>query len=177
MHQAGTTSTVSESKTDYRNLFELSMELLCTADLEGRLKETNQSFVRALGYGAEELLGRSYLEFVHPDDLESTEAEAAKLALGADVVSFGNRFRSQDGSYRWLSWSIKPDLEHELLYCAVRDVTERREHDAVVSTLLAELERSNTDLAQFAYVASHDLSEPLRMVSSYVQLLADRYSG
>ena len=153
------------------------MELLCTADLSGRLQETNQSFVRALGYGPEELLGRSYLEFVHPEDLATTEAEAAKLAVGADVVSFGNRYRCRDGTYRWLSWSIKPDLDHGLLYCAVRDVTERRDHDAVVATLLAELERSNTDLAQFAYVASHDLSEPLRMVSSYVQLLADRYSG
>jgi light-regulated signal transduction histidine kinase (bacteriophytochrome) len=56
-------------------------------------------------------------------------------------------------------------------------VTELREHADVVDKLLAELERSNTDLAQFAYVASHDLSEPLRMVSSYVQLLATRYSG
>lgn len=172
-----TTPPAREPTTDFRNLFELSSELLCTADAGGRFRETNPSFVRALGYGAEELLGRSYLELVHPEDLAATEARTAELALGPDVVSFGNRYRCNDGSYRWLSWSIKPDPDHGVLYCAVRDVTERRDHDAVVATLLAELERSNTDLAQFAYVASHDLSEPLRMVSSYVQLLADRYSG
>jgi light-regulated signal transduction histidine kinase (bacteriophytochrome) len=93
------------------------------------------------------------------------------------MATFENRYRRRDGQYRWLSWSVKQDTDHDLFYCAVQDVTQRREQADVVSNLLTELERSNTDLAQFAYVASHDLLEPLRMVSSYVQLLADRYTG
>ncbi|PRC41513.1 hypothetical protein C6A85_000000115230, partial [Mycobacterium sp. ITM-2017-0098] len=76
-----------------------------------------------------------------------------------------------------MAWNVRADMAREILYCSARDLTDSREHATVVTKLLAELERSNSDLAQFAYVASHDLSEPLRMVSSYVQLLADRYQG
>jgi len=61
-----------------------------------------------------------------------------------------------DGSYRWLSWSVRADAEHQVLYCSVGDVTELREHSDVVTKLLAALERSNTDLEQFAYAASHE---------------------
>lgn len=167
----------AESRTDYRNFFEVSLEMLCTVGFDGWFKEANQSFLQVLGYDAEELLAHPYIELVHPDDQAATLAEATKLAGGADVAFFESRCRRKDGSYCWLSWSTKPDLDDEILYCVVRDETERRDQKAVVAKLLAELERSNTDLAQFAYVASHDLSEPLRMVSSYVQLLADRYAG
>ena len=164
-------------RVEYRRFFELSLDMLCTAGFDGWFIEVNAAFARALGYQPEELLARPYIDFVHADDREATQAEAAKLAAGVGVVCFENRYRHRDGSYRWLSWSSAADLEHELVYCVVKDESERRKQGWVVTELLAELERSNTDLAQFAYAASHDLSEPLRMVSSYVQLLAERYAG
>lgn len=170
-------TTPADQWVDHRSFFELSSEMLCTAGFDGWFRATNDSFANALGYEGDELLAEPYVCFVHPEDRESTLAEAAKLAVGDDVLCFENRYRHKDGSYRWLSWSVRADLGEALLYCVVSDVTERREQDAIVVRLFADLERSNTDLAQFAYVASHDLSEPLRMVSSYVQLLADRYAG
>ena len=99
------------------------------------------------------------------------------LSQASGGLSFEFRCQCADGSYCSMSWSLRADLARQVVYCSARDLTELREHAAVVAKLLAELERSNTDLAQFAYVASHDLSEPLRMVSSYVQLLAQRYGG
>lgn len=158
-------------RTDYRRFFELSPRMLCTVDVDGCFSEVNPIFGSALGYSEADLVGNLVADFVHPDDV-STMA-----GLGGGVGSFQHRFRRSDGQFRWLSWSTSQDDEHDLLYCTVEDVTEHRDQAEVVVKLLAELERSNTDLAQFAYVASHDLSEPLRMVASYVQLLADRYAG
>lgn len=163
--------------TDYGSFFQLSLDMLCTAGFDGRFKDVNRAFGLILGYGREELLAQPYIDLVHPEDWHSTLAVAAELASGRDVVAFENRYRHKDGSYRWLNWSARSDVQCELIYCAAKDVTDSRERDATISVLLAELERSNTDLAQFAYAASHDLSEPLRMVSSYVQLIADRYKG
>ena len=63
---------------------------------------------------------------MHPDDLEATLAEVGKLAQGAVTVSFENRYRRKDGSYRWLRWSSTPDASG-MLYAAARDVTREKE--------------------------------------------------
>lgn len=157
--------------------FSDSLEMLCTVRFDGTIVAANASLLHGLGYEEAELVGSSSLGHVHPDDQDGTAAGAADLLDGTDVPAFENRYRCRDGSYRWLAWSARGDAEHQQVHCAARDVTESRRHRDLVDELLAELERSNTDLAQFAYVASHDLSEPLRMVSSYVQLLASRYEG
>ena len=171
-----TVATVHAATTDYRSFFERSPALLCTAGFDGAFIEVNEAFARALGFEVGDLLARSVTGVVHPADRDATMQALAAVADGTDVC-FDNRCQRRDGSFCWLSWSVRADAEHQLLYCSAKDVTELREHAEVVDKLLAELERSNTDLAQFAYVASHDLSEPLRMVSSCVQLLAARYSG
>jgi PAS domain S-box-containing protein len=154
-----------------------SLEMLCIVRFDGRVMEANASLLDALGYAESDLVGSFSLDHVHPEDEEETLVRAAELLAGVDVAAFENRYRCRNGSYRWLAWSARSEPDEEQVHCAARDVTESRRHRDLVDKLLAELERSNTDLAQFAYVASHDLSEPLRMVSSYVQLLADRYSG
>lgn len=151
--------------------------MLSTAGFDGHLKVVNPAFEAILGQTSAELTSRPYLDFVHPDDVESTLDEGARLAAGNDSSSFENRHRCKDGTYRWIRWSAKVDVGAELLYCVAFDVTERRAQREIVDKLVTELQRSNADLGQFAYVASHDLSEPLRMVSSYVQLLAHRYGG
>ncbi|MCU1368962.1 MAG: sensor signal transduction histidine kinase, partial [Ilumatobacteraceae bacterium] len=157
--------------------FGSSLEMLCTVRFDGCITAANASLLAGLGGDEADLLGTSSFDHVHPDDLDATLERADELLAGHDVPAFENRYRRQDGSYRWLAWSARSDPANAQVHCAARDVTEDRRHRDLVDKLLAELERSNTDLAQFAYVASHDLSEPLRMVSSYVGLLAARYEG
>ena len=107
--------------------FELSLDLLGVAGFDGYFKRVNPAFERALGYSAEEFCARPFLEMVHPEDRESTRAEAAKLAdVGEDTIAFQNRYRAKDGSYRWIEWTVRPVAAEQLLYAAAQDVTERK---------------------------------------------------
>ncbi len=106
--------------------FDLSLDLLAVANFDGYFTRVNPAFERTLGHGAAELLAVPYLDFVHPDDRALTIAEARKLGAGALTVSFENRYRHQDGSYRWLSWSATPAAERGLVYAVAHDVTDHK---------------------------------------------------
>ena len=107
--------------------FELSSDLLTTANRDGYLLELNGAWEATLGWSAEELTARPLIEFVHPDDREQTEREVARLGRnGVAAVSFANRYRTKDGGWRWLEWSANLDAEHGLIYAAARDVSDRR---------------------------------------------------
>lgn len=114
------------SADELLRLFECSLELLCIAGVDGYFKRVNPAFERTLGYTAEELLSRPFLDFVHPDDREKTREEAQKLAQGVPTIQFENRCRCRDGSYRWLSWNAMPQAHGEQIYAAASDVTDRK---------------------------------------------------
>jgi PAS domain S-box-containing protein len=170
------------AKHDLERLFELSHDLLAVADLEGRFIRLNPAWERVLGHPAGEMLGRPILEWVHPDDRGATrDLTAATAGLGegreTDEGAFVNRYRRADGSYRWLSWTWTADAEARLIYAVARDVTEERGRQAELERTLRQLQDSNAQLESFASVASHDMREPLRMITNYLKLFRERFPG
>ena len=110
-------------KKKYRTFFEMSLDMLCIAGFDGYFKLVNPAFTRVLGYTEEDLLSRPLIEFIHPDDRESTLEEVAILAQGVTSIDFRNRYQCADGSYKWISWKCKADNEAGLLYSIARDIT------------------------------------------------------
>jgi PAS domain S-box-containing protein len=147
-------------------LFNLSLDLLCVAGADGYFKHINPAFEHVLGYSKEELLSRPFVEYVHPDDRPSTVTEMERLVQGLPVVDFQNRYLAKDGQYRWLAWRSTPALDTGLIYAVARDITKEKRNQEIMKRTAEELARSNADLEQFAYVASHDLLAPLRAISN-----------
>jgi len=112
---------------DLEQFFELSLDLLCVAGADTYFRRVNPAFERTLGYSQQELLSTSFLDLIHEDDREATLREIEQLKQGKDVVQFENRYRCQDGSIRWLSWTCPaPSADDRLLYAVARDITAER---------------------------------------------------
>jgi diguanylate cyclase (GGDEF)-like protein/PAS domain S-box-containing protein len=119
--------TVADQAATGARHFELSRDLLCTANLDGYLVELNGAWEETLGWSREELTARPFAEFVHPDDRERTARSAAALRAGERPERLVNRYLTKDGGYRWIEWSSSFDAQRALIYAAARDVTDRRE--------------------------------------------------
>jgi PAS domain S-box-containing protein len=155
--------------------FELSRDLVCTASFDGQLKQVNAVWTTVLGWEPEELCSRPLTDFVHPDDCVATQAEWAGLANATTTASFTNRYRTKDGGWRWIEWTAGVAPDEDLIYASVRDVSERKRDELRLEETASALEHSNQDLQKFASVASHELSEPLRTIAGFGQLLQKRY--
>ena len=125
------------SQAEADRWFSISDEMCCVANFEGYFTRVNAAWTESLGYTADELMEKPYFEFVHPDDLDRTELEAAGLADPEhSTVHFENRYRAKDGSWHWLLWSSRSD--GKAIYAAARDITERKHFEHTLQTLATE---------------------------------------
>jgi PAS domain S-box-containing protein len=151
---------------------DISLDLLVTAGFDGYFKHVNPAWEKALGHTREELLSAPFIEFVHPEDRESTQVEAAKLAdVGTDTISFKNRYRTKDGSYRWLEWNARSDTDEGLIYAIARDITAQKLAEQAAEEAKEAAERANRAKSEFLSRMSHELRTPLNAVLGFGQLL------
>ncbi len=123
----------------HRNFFELSLSLLCTATTDFRFDTLNPAFERVLGWSLDELRGRLFTDFVHPDDLDRTVAEANRmLERDLNAVNFRNRYRHKNGSWVWLSWTAS--VRGGTFYAVASDLSEYVEKEDALSSALQRLQ-------------------------------------
>lgn len=121
--------------------FSLALDLLCIADLDGYFLNLNPSWQNILGYSLEELEGRNFLDFVHPDDHRSSINILEKIKDDHAIDYFENRYRHKDGTYRYFEW--KAQIHDGLIYGLARDITERKEKERElqkVTTILNDVQ-------------------------------------
>jgi PAS domain S-box-containing protein len=147
----------------------LSQDLLIVTDAQGTVLSINPAWTIALGWTAEDLVGKTGEWLIHPDDREKSSGELVSLRPHKPSEHFENRIRCKDGSYRWLSWRSISDRSFR--YAIARDITNLKQTQEQLHNLRSELALSSRQAAFGAMTASiaHEIKQPLGAISANAQ--------
>lgn len=175
-----TEAQLAESELQYRLLAENSADIICTHKVGGEFDFVSPSVTALTGYNSADLIGKSALKYVAEEHKDLYKAKLEAVNSNPENEAFQYRFLAKDGNYIWLETVVKSLSEHKEIkddrfLSQTRSFQKHREYLEQIEHHTQELQESYKDLEMFAYISSHDMQEPLRMISNYMQLLKRKY--
>jgi len=164
---------VSKLQETRNRIFNLTPDILGIADLSGKISVLSPACAAILGYHPEELVGAHLQDLGFPSPATVTvNAEPQNSTAEDDCM-----YHMVSGEARWIHWKFQLVDDQDQVYFVISDLTQRKFAELEREEMSCKLAASNKELQHFAYIASHDLQEPLRTITSFIQLLAKRYKG
>ena len=123
---------IKETKAELDKIMNSSLDVICTIDVEGNFVKVSNASKKVWGYIPEELVGKKYIDYVHPDDLEKTKIASLEIIAGFDQTNFQNRYIKKDGTIVPIIWSAKWDDTEKIMFCIAKDGTEKAKQEAAL---------------------------------------------
>mgnify|MGYP005986687075 CR=1 FL=1 len=150
-----------ERESNWNNFFSLSMNLLLISDTKGTVIKINSGWKELLGYEKEELIGKAFIDFVHPHDIQRTKAKIPLLSKGEKIYNFENRYIHKDGTYRTISWSTVLTEDKKLVYSMGQDITELKNKNYLLSQ-----QSKMAAMGEMLGNIAHQWRQPLSVIST-----------
>jgi PAS domain S-box-containing protein len=166
-------AALAERTEELDRLWDISPDLLAMLDFQGNFMRVNPAWTAVLGRDVEELIGTHVLALVHPDDLERSTA-ALGLSLGQALPLFENRYRHNDGTYRWIGWTAAPGKD--LIFALGKHMTAEKERSQALRVAEEALRQSQKmeAVGQLTGGLAHDFNNLLMGVTGNIELLKHR---
>ena len=172
-----------KSNDSLQKIMDESLDIICNISFDSTVLQISKACETILGYHPEELIGKKLMDLILEDDMEKTVEVSKKVIGGETIRNFENRYKKKDGSIVPLIWSIRGNVGDKTIFAIIQDATEKKTGERKLEELNVQLEKraeelsiSNEYLKEFAFVASHDLQEPLRTISSFLSLIEKKYN-
>jgi two-component system sensor histidine kinase/response regulator len=151
----------ARAERDFREIMENSIDVICTFDAEGRFLQVSRACERLWGYSPEELIGRPYIEMVHPQDREKTASMDQSILEGHSATGFENRYLRKDGSVVWIVWTANWSEALQINVCVARDMTARKEMEIELVRVGKAAGAASLAKGEFLTTISHEIRTPM----------------